>query len=92
MVDATILIGRRVVTSDAYVLGDVHGLEVDPEKWVVTHLRIRLTKESGKDLRFKKPVFGDVIVCIPVNLVKALGDVINLNVSFTEVASLSECQ
>lgn len=84
--------GRKVVTSDANVLGEVTGAEFDTEKWTVTHLRISLNKDSAKDLRFKKPFLGDVVICVPVNLIKAHGDVINLHVPFSDLGSITECQ
>jgi sporulation protein YlmC with PRC-barrel domain len=92
LVNATLLNGRRVVTSDAYVVGETTGVEIDTEKWIVTHLRVSLTGDSVKNLHFKKPFLGDVVICILVSAVNAIGDVISLNIPFSDVASLSECQ
>ena len=66
--------------------------EVDIEKWTVTHLRVSLSKESAQELRFKKPLLGDFNVCIPINRIKAFGDVINLDMPFSDAAALAECQ
>jgi sporulation protein YlmC with PRC-barrel domain len=90
LVNATALNGRKVLTSDAHVLGEVEGIEVTPETWSVTHLRVLLTKASAEELRFEKPILWDVVLSLPVRLVKAFGDVINLNISFAEVSTLAE--
>jgi sporulation protein YlmC with PRC-barrel domain len=92
MTNSALLNGRRVVTSDAWDLGKVDGIEVDTEKWLVTHLRVSLSKDSAQELRFKKPLLGEIVVCIPINHIKAFGDVINLDAPFSNIAALAECQ
>ena len=92
MVNVDMLKGMKVVTDDAWVVGEVAGTETDTEKWEVTHLRINLTKDSAKELGFKKPLLGDVVICVPVNFIKAHGDVINLHAPFSDLASLEECK
>ena len=84
--------GKKVVTTDAYSLGEVDGIEFDVEKAIITHLRVDLTKEAANELRFKKPIMGNVYVCIPLNLIQAYGHVINLNVPLEHVKTLRECQ
>jgi sporulation protein YlmC with PRC-barrel domain len=83
--------GRKVVTTDAYSLGEVDGIEFDVQKATITHLRVELTKEAANELRFKKPFMGSVIVCIPLNFIQAYGHVINLNIPLSQVKSLREC-
>jgi sporulation protein YlmC with PRC-barrel domain len=83
--------GRKVVTTDAYSLGEVDGIEFDVQKATITHLRVELTKEAASELRFKKPFMGSVIVCIPLNFIQAYGHVINLNIPLSQVKSLREC-
>ncbi|MCW3994978.1 MAG: PRC-barrel domain-containing protein [Candidatus Bathyarchaeota archaeon] len=92
MTNSALLNDRRVVTSDAWDIGKVDGIEIDTEKWTVTHLRVSLSKDSAQELRFKKPILGDVVVCIPINRIKAFGDVITLDALFSDIASLAECQ
>ena len=84
--------GKSVVTTDAYALGEIDGIEFDIEKAAITHIRVDLTKEAAKELRFKKPIMGNVYVCIPLNLVQAYGHVINLNVPLEQIKTLRECQ
>jgi sporulation protein YlmC with PRC-barrel domain len=44
--------GRKVVTTDAYSLGEVDGIVFDVQKATITHLRVELTKEAATELRF----------------------------------------
>ena len=92
MVSLKDLKGLKVVTTDAYALGEVDGVEIDIEKKEITHMRVDLSKEAANELRFKKPFYGSVIVCIPLNLVQAYGHVVNLNVPLEQVKTLRECQ
>ncbi len=83
MVIAAALIGRKVLTSDDYTLGQVHGIEIDIDGWRVTHLKVILSKRAVKDLRLDPPILMDVAFSLPVNLVKDLGEKVRLNVPFS---------
>jgi len=84
------LMGKKVIGANAYSLGEVHGADVDTGKWQVTHLHVSLTDEASRELGFKKPFLGAVIVCLPVTLIQAIGDVITLNKSIQELRSFVE--
>lgn len=56
--------GMKVITVDAYSLGEVGGAHVDIATWKLTNLEILLTKEATRELGFKKPLFGFVTVCL----------------------------
>ena len=86
------LYGKSVVTTDAYSLGEVDGIEFDVDKAAITHIRVDLTKEAAKELRFKKPIMGNVYVCIPLGLVQAYGHVVTLNAPLSQIKTLRECQ
>lgn len=81
---------KKVVASNASILGDMEGAEVDLKTWQVTHLHVGLTKESTEKLAFKKPALGHVVVLLPVTVVKAIGDIISLDKSMTELKSVAE--
>ena len=89
---ASSLNGKKVITANAYTLGEVGGVHVNPDEWTVTHLDVTLTKETTKELEFKKPILGSIAICLPVNIVEALGDVITLNKSLQELKNLEECK
>jgi len=84
--------GLKVVTTDAFAIGEVDGVEFDPQKMIITHLRVDLSKEGANELRLKKPKLGSVIVCVPLSLVQAYGHVINLNVPIADLKNLQECR
>jgi hypothetical protein len=70
------------------VLGEITGADVDTEKWLVTYLHVGLTDEAIRELGFRKPLLGSVIVCLPINIIQATGDVISLNKSIIELRTL----
>ena len=92
MIKVSKLNGMKVITANAYVLGEVDGAEVDTEKWKVTHLDVNLTNEATKELGFKKPFLGSVKICLPVAIIKEFGDVITLKNSLQELKNLKECK
>lgn len=81
-----------VITSDAYTLGEVDGAHADIPNWNITHLDVDLTKEATEELGFKKPFLGSLTVCLPIDSVKKVGDVITLNKSLLELKNLKECK
>ena len=90
MVIISKLIGKKVIGANAYTLGEVTGADVDVEKWLITHLHVSLTEEATRELGFRKPFLGSVIVCLPINLIQATGDIISLNKSVKELKNVVE--
>ncbi len=90
MVIISKLIGKKVIGANAFMLGEVTGADVDVEKWQITHLHVSLTEEATRELGFKKPFLGSVIVCLPINLIQATGDIISLNKSVKELKNVVE--
>lgn len=90
MVSFSRLIGKKVIAANAYMLGEVTGADVDTEKWLITHLHVSLVDEAIRELGFKKPFLGSVIVCLPINLIQATGDVVSLNKSLSELRNVVE--
>ena len=82
----------KVITADAYTLGEVNGAHVNTATWKIVNLDISLTKETVKELGLKKPILGSLLVCLPVNEVNEVGDVITLKGTLQEFKNLKECQ
>ena len=83
--------GRKVVTSDAKVIGEVGGTYAEIEEWDITHLAVELNDEAIELFGYKKPrtrFLGTVSVCLPIDSVAAVGDIISLNKTFEELPSL----
>lgn len=90
MVTFSKLLGKKVIGANAYTLGEMLGADVDTDKWQVTHLHVSLTDEATRELGFRKPFLGAVVVCLRVNLVQAIGDVFTLNKGVQELRSFVE--
>lgn len=92
MVRARNLVGLEVITSDAKKLGQVDGTELDTDSWRATHLRVDLTDESIRELGLKKPLMGGIRICLPIDHVNKVGQVVNLKLAIAEVKNTPECK
>ena len=84
--------GMQVITADAITLGEIDGAHAETKTWQITHLDVELTKEATLELGFKKPILGSLKVCVPIETVMRVGDVITLNKSILEFKNLKECK
>jgi len=94
LVSISKIIGKGVVGAKGYNLGEVTGAEVNSVDWKITHLHVKLNSQAADELGFKKR-FRSSKVCMPVSLVSAMGDVITMNRSITEISgdpSITECK
>jgi sporulation protein YlmC with PRC-barrel domain len=91
MVDVGKIDGRKVITVDAFNVGEASGAEMD-NQWKITHLYVNLSKEATKELGLAKPPLGHVTICLPVNLIQAFADVITLTKKREELQGIPECK
>ena len=84
------LVGKQVITSEAEVLGQIEGVDVDISTWTVSNLLVTLLKSNVKKLNFKKPLLGSVTVCLPVSAIKTVGDVVSLTESIQDLKYIPE--
>ena len=82
--------GMKVITADAYTLGEIEGAHVDTKTWQLTYFEVSLTKEATRELGFKKPMLGSLNVNLSINAVAQIGDVITINKSLIEFKNLKE--
>jgi sporulation protein YlmC with PRC-barrel domain len=88
------VVGKDVIGAKGYNLGSVKGAEINVVEWKVTHLRVKLSNQAADELGFKKK-FRSSTVCMPVSLISAIGDVVTLNSTRTEISgdpSITECR
>ena len=83
--------GKNVITSDAFSVGQVTEAIMN-DQWNITHLKIDLTKEATKEIGFKKPIIGHITICLPIDIVQGLGDVITLSSTRDELRMFSKCE
>ena len=74
----TTLDGKKVVGSEGYILGEVDGIDVDLNTWQANAFYVNLSDEAIAELKFEKPFLSKVTVCLPTQLVKAVGEVLTL--------------
>ena len=91
MVNSTRLIGKKIVGSKGYIVGEVQKVEVDLNNWKVTNLQVGLTKEAAQMAGFKRPFLSyQIVVCLPTNLVRSVGEVITLKDAAENLKALVE--
>lgn len=84
--------GIRVITLDAYKLGEVDGVHADTNDWKITDLEVKLTKEAAKEIGIKYPKFGSLTVCLPIFYIRQFGDVVVLKHDLKQFKNLNECK
>jgi len=90
MVSINALFGKNVVGEDARVIGKSNGAQIDLPRWLITHIKVKLTEEATRELGYKKPLLGSVEVLIPVGFIKAVGDLISVNKNIKELKNIVE--
>ena len=94
MINFEEIVGLKVVTSVAFILGEVKGAKVDTSTWTIKFLNVRLTGDSAESLGVKKR-FRSSAICIPVGMVQAIGHVVTITRSMEELESsqeITECK
>jgi len=76
--------GKKVIASGGQIVGEVKDAEINPNTWHVTHLQVKLTSAASGKFRFKKR-FRTQTVCMPVNLVSTISDVVTIQTSLDEL-------
>ena len=92
MVEITKLFWKPAMTSDGFVLGEVHNAELDMSNWQIMNLFVALSEEASKKMGFKHPYLGKVIVCLPVFTVESASDKVILNKTIEELHTLKQCR
>lgn len=86
--------GMQIISSKAHILGEVKGVDINTESWQVTHIYVKLDNEAAIKLGFKKR-FRSSKICIPISMVKAVGEFITINASFEDLKNsfeITECK
>jgi sporulation protein YlmC with PRC-barrel domain len=83
-------IGKKVVDSEAKILGEICDFNFNVSDWTITHISVELTDDSITSLEYKKPFMGKIRVELPVNIIHKVSDLITLNQSISEVKNIVE--
>jgi len=94
--------GMKVITLDAYTLGEVTGGHFNPTSWEITALDLKLSKEANEKLGFLKPkmeiglkkpkLSTAIMLCLPVSYVKSVGNVVTLTDNLDVFKDLKACK
>lgn len=88
------LVGLKVLTSEAFSLGEVRGALVDTEKWNIKYIHVKINDEAATKLGFKKR-FRSSTVCVPINMIVAVGDYVTIGRSLEQLSEsqeITECK
>ncbi len=86
----TLLRGKRIVGSEGDVLGELNDLFADFKSWQATAFSVILSDQAAAELKFKKPFLRKIVVCLPTELVEAVGDVITLRAPIRNLKDIAE--
>lgn len=84
------LIGRAVVGAGAQVVGEVCDVQFDERTMKFTDICIKLNENALESMGIKKPRFGSVRVDIPIEVVKAIGDVVSVDKTAQELGPIAK--
>jgi len=82
--------GRKVVGAEGYILGQISDLQVDFKIWKATGFHVILSDEAMAELNFTKPFLRRTVVCLPTQLIKAIGDVVTLTAPVRNLKDIAE--
>jgi sporulation protein YlmC with PRC-barrel domain len=83
------IVGKQVIGTGAFMIGEVKGALVDTKTWQVPHLYIKLSDNAADELGFKKR-FRSSLVSIPTKMVQAVGDVVMIAPPLKELSESNE--
>ncbi len=76
--------GKKVIDSEARVIGEVKDVLFNPSTWEITDLILRIEKDVGKELGWRK-IVGSFKATLKTSFVKTVGDVIYLTINMDEL-------
>ena len=80
-------IGKEVIGADAWRMGTVARLAVDPTTWQVTAIEVTLDESIVQELR-TKGIMPSYAVAVPIDRVEGISDKLVLRLKKEELADL----
>ena len=77
------IIGKTVVNTSGFVIGEVNDYVVDLETWQVSDLQLKIERKKAKELNLKVSFFklGSLLVLVDVHQVDPINDQVILSLS-----------
>lgn len=85
-----LLKGKKVVGTEGYILGEMDGLDFDLETWQANAFYVTLSSEASAELKFEKTFGRKIVICLPTELIEAIGDVITLSAPVRSLKDIAE--
>lgn len=85
-----LLRGLKIVGSESYILGEMNDVYADFDSWKATAFSVILSNEAAAELDFRKSFRRKVIICLPTDLIKAVGDVVTLTAPVRNLKDIAE--
>ncbi|MGA2385731.1 MAG: hypothetical protein ABSG33_04275 [Candidatus Bathyarchaeia archaeon] len=85
-----LLKAKKVVGTEGYILGEINDLHFDFDAWQATAFYVILSDEAAAELDMKKQFLRKIMVCLPTELIKAVGDVIELKEPIRNLKDIAE--
>ena len=85
-----LLKAKKVVGVEGYILGEINDLHIDFDTWQATAFYVILSDEAAAELDLKKPFLRRVMVCLPTELIKAVGDIVTLKEPIRNLKDIAE--
>ncbi len=83
------IIGKQVIGTGGFILGEVKGAGIDTKTWQVPQLYVKLSDNAATELGFKKR-FRSSTVCFPTKMVQAVGEVVTIAPPLKELSESNE--
>ncbi len=89
MISFETIIGKQVIGTGGFIVGEVKGAILDTTTWQVPQLYVKLSDTAATELGFKKR-FRSSTVCIPTKMVQAVGDVVTMTPPLKDLGASKE--
>jgi sporulation protein YlmC with PRC-barrel domain len=80
--------GRKVVSADGQVIGEVGALYIDTSTWTIGTLQIKLTKPAAEQLGAAHSLLRAATIDVPVRTIQSVGDAVVLAVPTLELRQI----
>jgi sporulation protein YlmC with PRC-barrel domain len=77
------LSGKRVVSQDGRVIGEIESLHIDVESWRVAFIGVKVRKDVLDELRLKRPFIGTQVIRIAADQISGASDTVVLKPPFS---------
>ncbi|MCW4017872.1 MAG: hypothetical protein NWF00_04220 [Candidatus Bathyarchaeota archaeon] len=91
MVDSKKLNGKQVIGANGYIVGEVEGISLKLEDWTIEGLQVGLTNDAATQMGFKRPFMSQIVIMVPPELIRSVGDVVTLKESAGNLKDLVKC-